>query len=128
MASINLPKATSTPVESQVELLASTVLPYVQGSGVLLEGEWVVEIGDPIAWDATLEKFIKYVHGGSGGHEIAVGFVRIPNDSTDEDVAIEVVFAGGVKYSVVSAADNYDASVLTDLGARYIVSMDMIWF
>jgi len=47
----------------------------------------------------------------------AVGFVRIPGDSTSEDVPIEVHIGGAVKWDLVSAATNWNAQILVDLGA-----------
>lgn len=57
-----------------------------------------------------------------------IGFVRIPGDSTSADVPIEVVVGGAVKYSVVSAASEFDATIITQLGARYIVAADALIF
>lgn len=126
--SLRLPGMTDTPIATQPELLASTALPYIQYSGILKSGEGAVEIGDPIAWEASSGKFIKYAQGGSGDETTCVGFVRIPGDSTDEDVPIEVVYAGAVKYSLVSAATNWNAAVITDLKARYAVVGDALLF
>lgn len=48
---------------------------------------------------------------------VAVGFVRIPGDSTTEDVPIEVIIGGAVKWSVVSVASAWDNKILDDLRA-----------
>lgn len=199
--SIKLPHITEVAITKAKELLAFSTLPYYQASGVLkaLEGE--VKIGDPIAWNSTDKKFIKFVKGGTAvtnealgtgdsaqqvfplanspvasitnvkvntvakteGTDFvvdyengfiffmlgsipgavavtcsykhydaekhkAVGFVRIPGDSTSVDVAIEVLIGGAVKYSVISVATNYEVHVLTDLGAKYWEIADaVIW-
>jgi len=47
----------------------------------------------------------------------AVGFVRIPGDSTDADVFIEAVIGGAVKKDLVEAATSYDIKVYDDLKA-----------
>lgn len=127
MSSINLPGVTIVPVATQPELLATTEF-VIQASGILKSGEGEAEVGAPIAWDSGTEKFILFDADGGGDGATCVGFARIPGDSTDGDVAIEVVLAGGVKYSLVSADPEWDASILADLGARYIVIMDMLWF
>ncbi len=126
--SLRLPSVADTAITTQKELLAFTTLPYYQVSGNLASGEGAVAIGDPIAWDATAKKWIKFNNGGSGDETTARGFVRIPGDSTSADVPIEVVVGGAVKYSLVVAASNWDASVITDLGARYIEAADALIF
>lgn len=204
--SIRLPHVTEVAITKAKELLAFSTLPYYQASGNLLAGEGAVAIGDPIAWDTSAKKYIKYAPGatdvedeavGTGDsaqqdwalandyvkegtlvvevdaveqvegkdyivgykagyihfHEAsipgvvditasythftaggtdaakAVGFVRIPGDSTGSaDVAIEALIGGAVKYSVVSAATNWDSQVLVDLGAKYWEIADaLIW-
>jgi len=196
-----LPHITEVAITKAKELLAFSTLPYYQASGVLKSGAGEVKIGDPIAWETSTKKYIKFVKDGTtvtdevlgtgdsaqqvfplanapiasitdvkvdgagkteGTHfvvdyengfiffmlgsipgavavtssykhynaekHVAVGFVRIPGDSTDEDIAIEVLIGGAVKYSVVSAADNWDAHVLIDLGAKYWEIADaLIW-
>lgn len=72
-----------------------------------------------------------YVWNETGDTEAGtcVGFVRIPGDSTGSaDVPIEIVVGGAVKYSVVSAASEWCATILTDLGARYVVAADALIF
>lgn len=200
--SIKLPHITEVDIVKAKELLAFSTLPYYQASGVFKSGQGAVAIGDPIAWDATDKKYIKYALAetavsdepvGTGddeetefdlanshivsatlslkvgfatykeyehfvcdhktGHirfwsapgdslEIeatysyyadgarCVGFVRIPGDSTDGDVAIEVLIGGAVKYSVVSDPDgeNWNDRILEDLGAKYWEIADaLIW-
>lgn len=199
--SIKLPHITEVAITKAKELLAFSTLPYYQASGVLKSAEGAVAIGDPIAWNVSTKKFIKFVKDGTavtdealgtgdsaqqvfplanapvasitdvkvnavakteGTHFVvdyengfiffmlgsipgsvavtasykhynaekhkAVGFVRIPGDSTSADVAIEVLIGGAVKYSVVSVATNWDAHVLIDLGAKYWEIADaVIW-
>jgi len=200
--SIKLPGIAEVAITKAKEILAFTTLPYYQASGNLKAGEGVVEIGDPIAWDTTAKKYIKYVDGadiadealgtGDAAQQVfalanypvespitdvkvdgaaktegtdfvvdykngfiffllgsipgavavtasythfngdaykAVGFVRIPGDSTGaDDVAIEVLIGGAVKYSIVSAATLWNAQILEDLGAKYWEIADaLIW-
>jgi hypothetical protein len=61
-------------------------------------------------------------------HGKVVGFVRIPGDSTSAAVPIEVVIGGGVKYSLISTASNYDARIFRTLGARYVIAADAVIF
>lgn len=199
--SIKLPHVTEVAITKAKELLAFGTLPYYQAPGVLKSGEGAVAIGDPVAWETSSKKYIKYVAGTditdealgtgdsaqqvfklankpvkspitdvsvnavsktegtdfvvdyenglvifllgaipgavaviasythySGESQKAVGFVRIPGDSTSADVAIEVVIGGAVKYSVVSAASNWAANVLADLGAKYDEVADSVIF
>jgi len=200
--SIKLPHVTEVAITKAKELLAFATLPYYNAPGNLKSGEGAVAIGDPIAWDTTAKKYIKYApgvatvtdeavgtgdstqvtwflandyiktltnvkvnavaktegtdfhcdydkgiitfvvapgavaitatydHYGGVGTDAgkAVGFVRIPGDSTSADVAIEVMIGGAAKYSVVSAASNWDARVLTDLGAKYDEIADSVIF
>ena len=202
MPSISLPSVVDVAITTVKELLAFTTLPYYQVSGVLLSGQGAVVVGDPVGWQASSGKFIKYnttkttvtdeavgtgdsakrqwplVHGNivsvtnvkvnaaaqtlgtdywidmetgelkfhtppgavaitatyvwqeTGDTEagMCVGFVRIPGDSTSADVAIEVVVGGAVKYSVVSVATEWDATIITQLGARYVVAADALIF
>ena len=83
-----------------------------------------------VAPENTKDITATYTHHTAGGTAAgkAVGFVRIPGDSTDAAVAIEVVIGGAVKYSVVSAASNWDANVLVDLGAKYDEIADSVIF
>lgn len=128
MTSIRLPAITQVDPTQVEELLISTALPYIQVSGNLTSGESEVEIGDPIAWDSTAKKFINYNQGGSGDETTCVGFVRIGGDPTDGDVPIEVVVAGGVSYSLVTAASAWHADIITDLIARYVEPLDGLLF
>jgi hypothetical protein len=199
--SIKLPHVTDVAITTAKELLAFATLPYYQASGNLKSGEGAVAIGDPIAWDSTAKKYLKYVAGvgvtdealgtGDSTQQVfklantpvkspitnvkvnavtktegtdfvvdykrgliffllgaipgavavtasythyngdaykAVGFVRIPGDSTSADVAIEALIGGAVKYSVVSAATAWNAQILADLGAIYWEIADaVIW-
>jgi len=127
-SSIKLPHITEVAITKAKELLAFSTLPYYQVGGNLTEAEDAVVIGDVVAWDATAKKWINYLFGGSGDEILAIGFVRIPGDPTDGDVAIEVVVGGAVKYSVVSVASNWNAAVITDLKARYIEAADALIF
>lgn len=58
--SIKLPHITEVTITKAKELLAFAALPYYQASGNLLAGEGAVAIGDPIAWDTSEKKYIKY--------------------------------------------------------------------
>ena len=128
MPSLNLPSVTDTAVVTVPELLAFATLPYYQVSGNLTSGETAVEIGDPIAWNATADKWINYNQGGSGDETTCIGFVRIPGDPASADVPIEVVVGGAVKYSLVSAATAWHADIITDLYARYVKAADALIF
>ena len=69
-----------------------------------------------------------YFYFDGSAKETAVGFVRIPGDSTDKAVAIEVLIGGAVKYAVVAAASNWEDDILDDLGAKYWEIADaLIW-
>ena len=127
--SIRLPKVTNTAVVFPVEILAFATLPYYQVTGVLQQGTGhYLTFGDPVAWNASAEKFIPYDSDGGGDGATCVGFCRIPADAQTEDVAIEVLIGGAVKYSVVSVATEWDASILVDLGARYVAAADALIF
>jgi len=126
--SIRLPEVDYTAPTTVPELLAFATLPYYQVSGNLTTGETAVEIGDPIAWNATADKWINYNQGGSGDETTCIGFVRIPGDPTGADVPIEVVVGGAVKYSLVSAASAWHSDILTDLYARYVKAADALIF
>lgn len=58
--SIKLPHISEVGITKAAELLAFSALPYYQASGNLLAGEGAVVIGEPIAWDASAKKYIKY--------------------------------------------------------------------
>ena len=69
-----------------------------------------------------------YFYFDGSAKETAVGFVRIPGDSTAKAVPIEVLIGGAVKYSVVGVATNWQDDVLDDLGAKYWEIADaLIW-
>jgi len=69
-----------------------------------------------------------YSYFDGSAKETAVGFVRIPGDSTDKAVPIEVLIGGAVKYAVVAAATNWEDDILDDLGAKYWEIADaLIW-
>ena len=190
--SIRFPSVTEEAVTSPDELLAFATLPYYQVSKALKDAEGAVAIGDPIAWDTSVHKFIKFDPGatqvtdeavgtGDGSDRVwelargfiqpgsytikvdgvaqvegddyaldlrtgylvfvtapaavaitatykyyanmeadkakAVGFVRIPGDSTDGDVPIEAVIGGAVKWNLVSGKAAWDAKIFEDLYA-----------
>jgi hypothetical protein len=60
MGSIKLPSVVDVAVSTVKELLAFTTLPYYQVSGVLASGQGAVVIGDPVAWDTSTKKYIKF--------------------------------------------------------------------
>lgn len=126
--SLRLPGITDTPIVNPVEILAFASLPYYQVSGNLLAGEGELTFGDPVAWDSTAEKFIAFDADGGGDGATCVGFCRIPADARTVDAPIEVIVGGAVKYSVVSAATEWDSSIITDLKARYVVAADALIF
>lgn len=131
MTSLRLPGVTDVAIATVKELLAFTALPYYQVSGNLTAAETAVEVGDPIAWDATAKKFINYNQAGAGDETTCVGFVRIGCTAAAiaaGDCPIEVVVGGAVKYSVVVAGTGWHADVIADLGARYIEAADALIF
>jgi len=73
MPSIILPGVSDVAIATVDELLAFSALPYYQASGILkaLEGEVVV--GDPVAWDSSAKRFIKYDAGEAAIVDEAVG-------------------------------------------------------
>lgn len=128
MTSIRLPSVSEVAPTTKKELLAFSALPYYQVSGNLTTDESAVDVGDPIAWDATAKKWINYNQGGSGDETTCIGFVRIGGDPDGVDIPIEVVVGGAVKYSVVSAASAWHTDILADLYARYIEAADALIF
>jgi len=71
--SLRLPTIVEVAITKAKELLAFTTLPYYQVSGVLLSGEGVVTIGDPVAWNASVKKFLKFLAGETQVTAEAVG-------------------------------------------------------
>jgi len=207
MPSLKIPKIVDTAVTTLKELLVFATLPYYQVSGILKSGAGAVAIGDPIAWEISTKKFIKYADGDAtvtdeamgtgdsvqhvfklandyikspitnvkvngvakaegtdfivdyekgivtfllgsipgavavtstydhyanvgGGADagLAVGFIRIPGDSTSADVAIEAVIGGAVNRTLVKAATNWNAQILKDLGGIEHVNGNAIIF
>ena len=126
--SIRLPKVEYTAPTTVDELLAFSTLPYYQVSGNLKSGENAVTIGSPVGWETSTGKWINYAQGGSGDELICIGFVRIPGDPDTEDVPIEVVVGGAVKYSIVSADAVWHTDILADLFGRVIVAADALIF
>lgn len=129
--SVRIPGITDTPIETTVELLALAAYVF-QVTGVLeaQTGAQDFDVGHVLAWDSTAKKYIAYNQGGSGDETTAVGFLRIgaTTEANGDDAAVEVVVGGAVKYSIVSAASNWNAAVITDLGARYVESGDALIF
>jgi hypothetical protein len=125
MQSVRLPSLTDVAIVVPVEILASTALPYIQFSGVLAANQGAMTEGCPIAWNAGTGKYIKYAQGS--GHT-CVGFLRYRVEARTIDSAVEVIFAGAVKYSIVSAQGNWHANIITDLKARYAVVGDALMF
>jgi hypothetical protein len=81
-----------------------------------------------VAWETSTGKWINYAQGGAGDETTCIGFVRIPGDPDTEDVPIEVVVGGAVKYSLVSADAVWHADILADLFGRVIVAADALIF
>lgn len=123
MGSLKTPKITEVAITTVPELLVSSV-GLRTSPGMLKSGE-VVEIGDPAAWDAGTGMWKEF---NQGAGDVCEGFFRIPGDSSVAVVPVEVVISGGVRYSLIAAADNYHADILTDLFARYIEAEDGLYF
>lgn len=131
---IRMPKVTDTAIETTVELLA--LADYVFQSTGTLEAIATAQdlpVGHVMAIKTASVKYVPYDQAGSGGEEVAVGFLRIGVTTeagavAAHDQACEVVIGGAVKYSIVSAASNWHSGVLTDLNARSNAIADTLIF
>lgn len=131
---IRMPKVTDTAIETTVELLA--LADYVFQSTGTLEAIATAQdlpVGHVMAIKTATGKYVPYNQGGSGGEEVAVGFLRIAVTTeagalAANDQACEVVIGGAVKNSLVIAASNWNAAVLTDLKARQNTIADALIF
>lgn len=131
---VRMPGITDTPIETTVELLALADFVF-QSTGTLeaIATAQDLSVGHVMAIKTASGKYVAYAQGGSGGEEVAVGFLRIACTTkagavAANDQACEVVIGGAVKYSVVSAASNWHTGVLTDLGARVNTIADTLIF
>jgi len=131
---VRMPSVVDTPIETTIELLA--LADYVfQSTGTLeaIGTDQDLEVGHVMAIKASSVKYIVYAQGGSGGEEVAIGFLRIgvTSQATGDggvDQACEVVIGGAVKNSVVIAASNWHGDVVTDLAGRVNVIADTFIF
>ena len=73
MPSLKLPSVTEVAITTIKELLALSTLPYYQVSGNLKAAEGAVVVGDPIAWEASSGKYIKFDAGDAAVADEAVG-------------------------------------------------------
>ena len=128
---VRLPGITDTAIETTVELLALADFVF-QSTGTLkvASGAQDFAVGHVMAIESASGKYVPYVQGGSGGEEVAVGFLRIAvkTEAAGDDAAVEVVIGGAVKNALVLAASNWNAGVLTDLGARANTVADALIF
>lgn len=131
---VRMPSVVDTAIETTVELLA--LADYVfQSTGTLeaLSGAQDLDVGHVMAIKTASVKYVVYAQGGSGGEEVAIGFLRIgcttkAGASAANDQACEVVIGGAVKNSLVIAASNWHSGVLTDLKARQNIIADTLIF
>lgn len=131
---IRMPSVTDTPIETTVELLALADFVF-QSTGTLeaIATAQDLSVGHVMAIKTATVKYVVYAQGGSGGEEVAIGFLRIAASTeagavAAKDQACEIVIGGAVKYSVVSNASNWHADVLTDLKARVNAIADALIF
>lgn len=131
---VRMPKVTDTAIETTVELLAMAAFVF-QSTGTLeaVSGAQDFAVGHVMAIKTATGKYVPYNQGGSGGEEVAVGFLRIAvtteaGADADHDQACEVVIGGAVKNALVQAASNWNAGVLTDLKARVNTVADALIF
>lgn len=101
----------------------------VEGTDYFLDYETgALTLAADLGTSVVLTATYKWLENWEEAAGVCVGFVRIPGDSTSADVPIEVVIGGAVKYSVVSAASAWNANILDDLKARYVVAADAVIF
>jgi hypothetical protein len=131
---IRLPSVKDTAIETTVELLA--LADYVfQSTGTLeaISGAQDLSVGHVMAIKTSTGKYVVYNQAGSGGAEVAKGFLRIAASTeagavAAKDQACEVVIGGAVKNALVIAASNWHSGVLTDLKARQNTVADALIF
>lgn len=131
---IRMPSVTDTPIETTVELLALADFVF-QSTGTLeaIAAAQDLSVGHVMAIKTATVKYVVYAQAGSGGEEVAIGFLRIAASTKAgalavNDQACEIVIGGAVKYSLVSNASNWHVDVLTDLNARVNVIADALIF
>lgn len=91
------------------ELLYSTA--NYEQKGVTLEpGQGVLLLGTILARKTSTKRYVKYVAGGSGGAEVALGFLRKTTDTgltaTGQVWLGNILYAGFLNLSKVSAANS----------------------
>lgn len=131
---VRMPSVVDTAIETTVELLA--LADYVfQATGTVaaISGAQDLAVGHVMAILTATNKLVVYNQGGSGGAEVAVGFLRIgvttaAGATADNDQAGEIVIGGAVKYSLVSAASNWHVDVITDLYGHINTLVDAFIF
>lgn len=102
------------------ELLYSTV-GFTQKGVTLAPGQGVLKLGTALARRNSDKLYVKFVSGGSGGAETAVGILRktvdTGSDADGQKYQGNVVIAGILKLSKISAANGGSANVVTALSA-----------
>jgi len=114
MPSIILPGVSDVAIATVDELLAFSALPYYQVSGILKATEGEVVVGDPVAWDSSAKRFIKYDAGEAAEVDEAVGsgdgtqiLWFLANDYIKAE-SLVVKVAAAVKTEGVDFIANYD--------------------
>lgn len=101
---------TKAPQYVDDELLYSHDHNYVQKGVTLEPGQGVLLLGTILARKTSTKRYVKFVSGGSGGAEVALGILRKTTDtgsSADAQVFLaNILYAGLLKLAAVSAANS----------------------
>lgn len=96
------------------ELLMSTV-GYTQKGVTLKPNQGVLPLGTVLARETASKKYVKFVSGGSGGAEVAVGILRqtVDTDSATQTYLQNIVIKGILNRQKVSSANGGISAIVT---------------
>jgi hypothetical protein len=99
---------------------------YTQKGVTLKAGQGVLPLGTVLARETASKRFVKFVSGGSGGAEVAVGILRNSVDTGSLTLAqggtefvANIVIRGILKLTPVSSANGGTSAIITAIpGSR----------
>lgn len=122
---IPVPGFTPAPADVKPDEILKSTVGFTQIGVTVAMGQGILPAGTVLGRKTSDKKYYLYNNSGSGGVEIARGFLRQAVDTTLVDTLGNMVIAGILKNSVLSGLD---ANAITDLNGRQDTTRDLFAF
>lgn len=103
---------------------------YTQKGVTLKPGQGVLPLGTVLARETASKQYVKFVSGGSGGAEVAVGVLRQTVDTNLSGTYLQnIVITGILNLTKVSSANGGFAAIVTGFpGSRANAALNTFTF